>query len=243
MKYLYLMYIILILSSFVTADWVSTPIRYVVKPPPPSFTFINLTITTNQTYFDIGEYVYLTINETKNSTIDEIWLYSSDGTYYKFNYLVTKNYWYVQYKVKQSQELLAVQSFTQTKELSGYGQLILKINPNTITSSTWNLLLVNLGFLGASGIIIVIMIIVIIIILIFVKMFVVDKLTPRPLAPLNPGRTSIIGKVGSASMSGFEGIRNSVGFIFQLFFMIVTIVVIISIILVGLYILKLLHVL
>jgi hypothetical protein len=204
---------------------------------------LSLSVTSNQTYYDIGDTILIWCDASRNSTVNEIWIFSSDGTSYNMTYLITKNMWYVYYKVKQKQEYIIANSYSSSLGSTGFGDIVITINPNPSTQSQWNLILVNLSFLGASGAVVVVIIVVILIILIIAKMFVVDRLTPKPLAPLNPGRTSVIGKVGSASMSGFEGIRNSVGFIFQIIFMIVTIIIIISIILVILFVLRTLHIL
>ena len=215
------------------------------SPPIPVVYNVSLHInmTVNQTYYSIGDTVLIWANINKNSTINEIWLFTSDGNASPFTYLITYNKWFIYHKVTQSQEYLISVSYDTAYTATGFGDIVVTVNPNPTTPSMWTQILVNLGFIGASGGLIIIIIIVLLFILIIAKMLIQDRLTPKPLAPLNPGRTSNFGKVGSASMSGLSGIRNSAGFIFQLIFTITTIIIIIAIILIGLYILRLLHIL
>lgn len=197
-----------------------------------------LSMTSNQTYYDVGDTILVWCNAAKSTAINEIWLFSSDGTAYNMTYLVTKQMWYIYYRIKQPQEYVSAFSYSVASTPSGYGDLVITINPDKVTKSSWDLMLINLGYLGASGGVILIAIVALIILVVLAKMFITDKMTPKPLAPISMGRTSTFGRFGGATMSGVSGLRNSGNIIVYIIMIVLTLIAIGVVSLVALYLLR-----
>jgi len=197
-----------------------------------------LSMTSNQTYYDVGDTILVWCNAAKSTSINEVWLFSSDGSAYNMTYLVTKQMWYIYYRIKQPQEYVSVFSYSVALTPSGYGDLVITINPDKVTKSSWDLMLLNIGYLGASGGVILIAIAVLIIIVVLAKMFITDKMTPKPLAPIGMGRTSTFGRIGGAAMSGASGLRNSGNIVVYIIMIVITLIAIGAVSLVALYLLR-----
>jgi len=209
--------------------------------------FLSFNLFTNQTYYDIGDTVLIWCNATRNSTINEIWVFSSSGSPYNMTYLLTKNMWYTYYPISQKQEYITSYSYSDTGQATGFGDIIITYNPSNATDSTWDQIYVGLTFIGLSVGMVVFIIIMIIIFVILAKMFISDKLhIRRPSGSFQTKETSTFNNrfanTMSSSMSGFSSLRNSGGILLQIFFIIISIFIIIAVLLITLYVLDVLNI-
>ena len=124
---------------------------------------ITITLDTNLTYYDIGDNVTLWSDITNTSNTWSMFIYSSDNTTTEMVYSLIRGKWYAYYRVRQSQEILIIQSFNSSGSVTGIGEFVLTKNPINVTASSWEgawLNLVNMGALLLIGFIIIIVIVV-----------------------------------------------------------------------------------
>jgi hypothetical protein len=105
---------------------------------------ITITLDTNLTYYDIGDNVTLWSHITNTSDTCSMYIYSSDNTTTLMLYSIIRGEWYSYYRVRQSQEILIVQSFNCSGTVTGIGEFVLTKNPITVTSSSWEQVWANL---------------------------------------------------------------------------------------------------
>jgi hypothetical protein len=125
---------------------------------------ITITLDTNLTYYDIGDNVTLWSDITNTSNTCSMYIYSSDNTTTLMVYSLVRNKWYSYYRVRQSQEILIIQSFNCSGSVTGIGEFVLTKNPITVTPSSWEgawVNLVNYGIIIIVGLVVLVLIIVI----------------------------------------------------------------------------------
>jgi len=125
---------------------------------------ITITLGTNLTYYDIGDNVTLWSDITNTSNTCSMYIYSADNSTTSMLYSIIRGQWYSYYRVRQSQEILVIQSFNCSGSVTGIGEFVLTKNPITVTSSSWEgawLNLVNYGIIIVVGLVVLVLIIVI----------------------------------------------------------------------------------
>jgi hypothetical protein len=113
-------------------------------------------IDRNLTYFDVAATITIWTNVNLNSGVTSIYLYNSANATYPFVYSVSRNSWYIYYTVRQTQEVVTVQSFKGAIP-SGVGDLTITINKNPPSPSFFEEAARNIGYfliiMVAAGII------------------------------------------------------------------------------------------
>jgi hypothetical protein len=124
---------------------------------------ISISVDTNLTYYDIGDNVTLWSDITNTSNTRSMYIYSSDNTTTTMIYSIIREKWYAYYQVRQSQEILIIQSFNDSGVVTGIGEFVLTKNPINVTASSWEsmwLNLVNYAIMGAIFFVIIVVVIV-----------------------------------------------------------------------------------
>jgi hypothetical protein len=111
----------------------ATPILYQYT----CYMIIPISLGTNQTYFDVGDDIIMWAGLTNTTSTSSIYIYSADNSTTTCAYSLLKNDWYCYYHIRQSQEVLTVQSFNSTGGVTGLGEYVLTANPLTVTASSW----------------------------------------------------------------------------------------------------------
>jgi hypothetical protein len=120
-------------TNFSVTCPVATPVLYQYT----CYLVIPISLGTNQTYFEVGDDVILWAGLTNTTSTSSIFIYSADNSTTACAYSLIKADWYCYYHVRQSQEVLTIQSFNSTGGVTGLGEYILTENPLTVTSSSW----------------------------------------------------------------------------------------------------------